>query len=197
MVSLAPRRGFVRSWGFYAVGIYFIWCQLAGVGFVLALAFLSDSGPELADYLRAVGHVALVLFVAPLPFVITLAAILAALHLGITLTIWGRRSEPVTGPPARAFPSSQRRPADDAAHGRYSGDGFWKVVVRLLARASIVCGVFIVATNAPREVARNGLGPAITTSLIFLVPLVFVPLAFLLSGRRVGMPEPSNAADSR
>jgi hypothetical protein len=29
------------------------------------------------------------------------------------------------------------------------------------------------------------------------VPLVFVPLAFLLSGRRVAMPELSNAADSR
>ena len=197
MGSLAPRRGFVRLWWLYAVGIYFIWCQLAGLGFVLALAFLSDSGPELADYLRAVGHVALVLFVAPLPFVMVLAAILAALHFGIAGTIWGLRSEPVTTPPASAFPSSQRRPADDAAHSRYSGDGFWKVVVRLLARATIVCGVFIVATNAPREVARNGLGPAITTSLIFLVPLVFVPLAFLLSGKRVAMPELSDAADSQ
>jgi hypothetical protein len=197
MVSLAPRRGFVRSWWLYAVGIYFIWCQLAGVGCVLALAFLSDSGPGLADYLRAVGHVALVLFVAPLPFVMALAAILAALHLGIAWTIWGRRSEPVTGPRPSAFSSSERGPADDATQSRYSGDGFWKIVARLLARASIVCGVFIVATNAPREVARNGLGPAITTSLIFLVPLVFAPLAFLLSGRRVAMPERSDAADSR
>jgi drug/metabolite transporter (DMT)-like permease len=68
---------------------------------------------------------------------------------------------------------------------------------RVLAAASIACGVFIVATNALQEVARNGLGPAIITSLIFLVPLVFVPLAFLFLGSRVGMPEQSNAADSR
>lgn len=185
----------MRTWWLYAVGIYFIWCQLAGVGFLLALAFLADAGIG-PDYFRSVGSVALVLFVAPLPFVITLAAILAAAHLGIAWAFRGRRSDPVADAPVGASPSLERGSADKAGHGRYSVAGFWKGIVRVLAGASIVCGVFIVATNAPREVARNGLGPAIATSLIFLVPLVFVPLAFLFSGTRVGMPQPGDPADS-
>ena len=163
MVSLVTDRGFVRTWWLYAVGISFIWCQLAGVGFLLALAFLADAGIG-PDYFLSVGYVALVLFVAPLPFVMALAAIVAAVHRGIAWTVRAGRSEPVAASPIGICPSLERGLADEAGHGRYSGGGFWKVIFRVLAGASIVCGVFIVATNAPREVARNGLGIAIMTS---------------------------------
>ncbi len=198
MASLMPDSGFVRTWWLYAVGIYFIWCRLAGVGFVLALAFLGDAGPELTDYLRAVGYVALVLFVSPLPAVMALAAIVAVVHSVIARIVRGRRSEPDVVPLAAVCPGIEPEP--EADHGRPPVGGFRTLILiglRVLAAASIACGVFIVATKAPQEVARNGLGPAIITSLIFLVPLVFVPLAFLFSGSRVGMPEQGNAADSR
>ena len=196
MASLVKDRGFVRTWWLYAVGIYFIWCQLAGVGFLLALAFMADAGIG-PDYFRSVGYVAIVLFVAPLPFVMALAVVTAAVHRGIAWTMRGGRSESVAVRPTGVFPGVGRGPAEEVGRRRYSSGGLWKVILRVLAAASIVCGVFIVATNAPREVARNGPGIAVVTSLIFLVPLVFVPLAFLFSGSRVRMPEPSNAADSR
>jgi hypothetical protein len=69
-----------QLWKKYFRAIAIIWMSLAGVGFLLALVFMSDSSPDLDEYLTSVATVALVLFVCPLLVIAAITALLAALH---------------------------------------------------------------------------------------------------------------------
>ena len=69
-----------QLWKQYFRVIATIWMSLAGVGFLLALGFMSDSSPELGEYTKSVAQVALVLFVFPLLVIAAITALLAFLH---------------------------------------------------------------------------------------------------------------------
>ncbi|MCA3010276.1 MAG: hypothetical protein INH34_18025 [Phycisphaerales bacterium] len=188
-------RGFLATWWKCSLGVYVLWCQLAGVGFLLALAFLGDAGGGTAHYLRDVGSVGFFLFVVPIPVAMAAGALPASLHTGVTRLL--RRRGPVSPAPPPVAAAGGARIADAAATSQPPADapprnapavgrraGSWaRSGLRLLAYVSIAAGFFIVATNAPREAAQKGVGQAIAVSLLFVGPLVVLPLAWLITGR--------------
>ena len=189
---------FVRTWLLYFAVCAFGWCSLAGVGFILALVFISDSSPGAAAYAKGVTQVTLVLFVYPLVAFAFISGALAAIHLLTavlirvltTKTNWSASTHYATRPPHKPatqsmFGSDRRRPFPAL---RVSG-----------CAVLIVIGFLIIAGNAPRSLEEKGLIITVVIAAVFFCPLILMPsmvIMKLMKGRLSNVKQP-HAADAK
>ena len=183
------------------------WLSLAGVGFVLALAFLADSSPSWREYLRNLLTVTAVLLY-PLLFFAGVTGVTASIHLFFTRAhgsanggsgdhrprTTGQAATPAAAAAgaAQAEPGKERsappglagmaaRIGEPRSSARPSAKGRHRPpLLRMLACAMLmIIGIAIIAANAPRTLRENGPVPTVLTSLVFFLPLVLAPSLWL------------------
>jgi len=187
---------FLKWWLIYFGALAYGWCALAGVGFILLLAFAGDSGRIDAQYFEIVLYVVKVLFVWPLIGIAALSAMLAFIHQMVLRPLWCRfKKQPVTMKlppplPLEAIYDSnaegdarkpQLAPDQDSATRQTFTSKQLKLPLFKISTCLILimAGTLMVVGNAPRSLKEHGLGPTIFTALIFLIPLVALPSVFL------------------
>lgn len=165
-------RRFLTTWFFYFATCALAWCSLAGVGFILMLAFMSDASPTMATYAKSVWEATLVLFVYPLLGFMVVAAVLAGVHVLIRELVVRRIGTSTRTPHQTQSP----RPvaASPAAAPVPRGPRF--PVVRVAGCVLLVLlGATIILGNAPKGFERDGLVPTAVTSFVFFLPLILLP----------------------
>jgi 4-amino-4-deoxy-L-arabinose transferase-like glycosyltransferase len=190
-------KQFVRTWLLYFAVCAVGWCSLAGGGFILALAFMSDSSPSAVAYAKAVTKVMVVLFVYPLVAFAFIAGAFAAIHLltaALISSLFKKTSCPAstdcaTRPPhkpaTKSMPASGRKRPFPAL--RVSG-----------CVVFIVIGFGIIAGNVPRSLEEKGLILTVVTAAVFFSPFILLPsmvIVRLMAGRSSNVEQP-HAADA-
>jgi hypothetical protein len=172
------------------------WCGIAGVGFILLLAFAGDSGQFDAEYFKSVLYVVKLLFVWPLIGIAVLSALLAFIHQMVLRPLWRRfKKQPVTQNLPPPLPSEailasnaegdarkpQLAPDQDSTTRQTSASNRPKLPLFKIAASLILImtGTLMVVGNAPSSLKEHGLVPTVFTALVFLIPLVVLPSLFL------------------
>ena len=81
---------FLKWWRIYFGALAYGWRGIAGVGFILLLAFAGDSGQFDAQYFGSILFVFILLFAFPLIGIAVVSALLAFIHQMVFRPLWHR-----------------------------------------------------------------------------------------------------------